>query len=60
MLGNINFEKLTPTPPPEDILFNFSAREIEEMAKKGMTDTEIEKKRKDVLNRITQAQSIKH
>lgn len=58
MLGNNNFEKFTP--PPEDILFNFSAQEIEGMIKKGMTKDEIEEKRRSVLNKIAQAQSTKH
>lgn len=62
MLGN-NFERpKTEIPPPlVDVpSFHFIPKEIEEMKARGMTETDIEEKRREVLNRIARAQSTKH
>lgn len=47
-------------PPPPNISFSFTPKEIEVLLKKGMTPDEIREKERVALNKIAQADSIKH
>ena len=60
----IEFEpQKAPKAPPlsENIpSFNFSPEEVVVMRARGMTEADIEKRRREVLNKIARGQSTKH
>ncbi|MBI3634150.1 MAG: hypothetical protein HY228_00850 [Candidatus Yonathbacteria bacterium] len=66
MLGNNHFEKPQVTTPPlppfsENVpSFSFTPKEIEKMEAGGMTPTQIEEKRREIINRLARAESTKH
>lgn len=61
MLENNLERPKTGIPPLVDVpSFHFTTKETRGMIEKGMTEDEIEEKRRGVLNKIARAQSTKH